>query len=138
MQVVLVEEAAEILEAHTLAGLPPSVEQFLQIGALLFQLQEIKQRTIPPVFQFGYQFVHRRRGCRCHSDPQFIAVESIRSHSRFIPIAISSHVCIFLDPANQSCTGSCSSSVLHVSNWFCWHGAKVTTCSCGPSQRSTS
>lgn len=32
LQIVVVEEAAEILEAHTLAGLPPSVEHFLQIG----------------------------------------------------------------------------------------------------------
>jgi hypothetical protein len=32
LQIVVVEEAAEILEAHALAGLPPSVEQFLQIG----------------------------------------------------------------------------------------------------------
>lgn len=33
LQIVVAEEAAEILEAHVLAGLPPSVEQFLQIGA---------------------------------------------------------------------------------------------------------
>lgn len=35
---MVVEEAAEILEAHALAGLPPSVEQFLQIGGRVIDM----------------------------------------------------------------------------------------------------